>query len=300
MKLERVIVRQKEYSRRGVQLNSSEESIKYTSDLLQNAQEPMFLLSVLNTKGYVISTTVLSVNDFLENKQEVLANAVLSGGAAVIAADTYDSDITSEKLCREISELVMAAGARMLDYIQTSKERVLKLPYIEASRKYQFSRPVDMDSKYIINNLYLETEGSLDIKEPTIIHAIGAIAHDFSTRDREHFGVLNLDEYDEPINYSIISVGNIDSAYVGMRESIITPLLSEAKNCIFFHNHPSGDIIKSKEDIDIAEKLKYALSKFGVTVCDNIIIGEDAIYSFAMDAKLNIYHEMEKEEEYSF
>lgn len=85
-----------------------------------------------------------------------------------------------------------------------------------------------------------------------------------------------------------------------MAESIKTPLLSEAKSVVFFHNHPSGNVTKSKEDIETEEKLRYALSKFGITVRDNIIIGEDTIYSSAMNAKLGIDHEMEKKEEYSF
>lgn len=192
MKLERVIVRQKEYNRRGQLLNSTDESIKYTTKLLQNTEKPMFLMSVLNTKGYVVSTTVLSVNDFLENKQDVLANAILSGGSAVIAADTYESDISSKKICKEISELVTGTGTKMLDYIQVAKGRRLDIPDIEHSDEYQFNRPVELDSKYIINNLYLETEGSLNIKKPTLSNAINAIAHDFSTRDREHFIVLIL------------------------------------------------------------------------------------------------------------
>lgn len=299
MKLKRVSVRQKDYIR-GERLICSEDATNYAKDILKEAEKPMLLMSMLNVKCQVVSTTVVSVSDFNKHKEEILGNIILSGGNGVIAADTYKSETASRRLCGEVSELVMGTGTRMLDYINVSKEKKISIPEEKELKAYDLGKGINLDSGYITNNMYLDEEGSLNIKKPTIGHAINAIAHDLSTRDREHFGVLNLDEYDEPINYSIISIGTVDQAVVGMHESLKTPLLSEAKSCVFFHNHPSGDLTKSEGDIETDEQLRNALSKFGITVRDNIIIGDNAIYSFSMDTELSINHDVERKEEFEF
>lgn len=45
------------------------------------------------------------------------------------------------------------------------------------------------------------------------------------------------------------------------------------------HNHPSGSIMPSKADIDAYYRIKKAADIMGVSVFDNIIIG-DSYYSF--------------------
>ena len=92
----------------------------------------------------------------------------------------------------------------------------------------------------------------------------------------------------------------LERVLIWIHESLKTPLLSEAKSCVFFHNHPSGDLTKSKEDIETDERLKNALSKYGITVRDNIIIGENTIYSLSMDTELSINHDVGRKEKFEF
>ncbi|NCA93279.1 hypothetical protein EOM82_08620 [bacterium] len=54
----------------------------------------------------------------------------------------------------------------------------------------------------------------------------------------------------------------------------------EAKYIIVGHNHPSGDVTPSREDIDFAGTLGSALSVLGIELVDNIIVGGENSLSF--------------------
>lgn len=77
-----------------------------------------------------------------------------------------------------------------------------------------------------------------------------------------------------------LSHGVVDASLIGTREIFIRLLLSSASSFILFHNHPSGSVIKSREDINITEKIKKASELMGVKLVDHIIVGKNCFYSF--------------------
>jgi DNA repair protein RadC len=52
-------------------------------------------------------------------------------------------------------------------------------------------------------------------------------------------------------------------------------VLHNAAGIICFHNHPSGDTVPSKEDIEATERLIAAGEIIGIIVMDHIIVGDD-------------------------
>lgn len=49
---------------------------------------------------------------------------------------------------------------------------------------------------------------------------------------------------------------------------------------ILAHNHPSGNLRPSKQDIQLTEALQELLEKINVMVLDHVIIGDDEYFSF--------------------
>ena len=70
-----------------------------------------------------------------------------------------------------------------------------------------------------------------------------------------------------------ISHGNVNSSIVGTREVFQKALLANAVSIFLIHNHPSGDVSPSREDIQITKRLVDAGNLLGVQVLDHIIIG---------------------------
>jgi DNA repair protein RadC len=55
----------------------------------------------------------------------------------------------------------------------------------------------------------------------------------------------------------------------------------EATSIVLTHNHPSGNLIPSKADEEITQKIKMAASYFDIKVLDHIIVSEEGYFSFA-------------------
>lgn len=117
--------------------------------------------------------------------------------------------------------------------------------------------------------------------------AIRVMADALLDYDREVFAVVNFQTDMRPINFTIISVGCLDSSLVHPREVVKASILSNASGVILFHNHPSGTVEPSKDDIISTDRLKNAFNLMGIRVLDHIIVGNDkSYYSFCKKNKL--------------
>ena len=97
--------------------------------------------------------------------------------------------------------------------------------------------------------------------------------------DREQFITCCMDTKNQPTSINIVSVGTINSSLVHPREVFKTAILGNSSSIIVAHNHPSGDPLPSKEDIDITQRLKEAGKIIGIDLIDHVIIGEDRYVS---------------------
>lgn len=105
----------------------------------------------------------------------------------------------------------------------------------------------------------------------------------FSLLDREEMAVINFDSKMKPINFNVASVGTINSSLAHPRELLKSSILSNAAFVVLMHNHPSGDLTPSKEDVEATEKLCKAFNMLDIQVLDHVIIGgreDNYFYSF--------------------
>jgi len=77
-----------------------------------------------------------------------------------------------------------------------------------------------------------------------------------------------------------ISVGSLTASLVHPRETFKAAIRESAAAVIFIHNHPSGDIKPSQEDILLTRRLVQAGEVIGIQVLDHIIIGDGDHFSF--------------------
>ena len=97
----------------------------------------------------------------------------------------------------------------------------------------------------------------------------------------ERVDVIFLSNIFEVINYKTVSTGTIDKSVVFIRNIVKQILDCNAKYIIMAHNHPSGSLIPSKEDIDITKNIKKALKLIEISLIDHIIISSKGYYSFS-------------------
>ncbi|MCR5691511.1 MAG: JAB domain-containing protein [Eubacterium sp.] len=112
--------------------------------------------------------------------------------------------------------------------------------------------------------------------------AISVMSELLKSLDREYVCVVNLDIKNRPINYNLVSIGDISSANVPMQNVFKSAILSNTASLMLFHSHPSGDCSPSKDDFTMTEKVIQAGKLLNIPVLDHIIIagGSGNYYSF--------------------
>jgi len=115
-------------------------------------------------------------------------------------------------------------------------------------------------------------ESSRDVVDELII--------DMKYLKREEFRCVLLDNNNNIISIETISVGSLTSSIVHPREVFNRAIKKSAVSIILVHNHPSGNLTPSKDDIGITERLNKAGKILGIRILDHIIIGNTEYYSF--------------------
>ena len=141
-----------------------------------------------------------------------------------------------------------------------------------------------MVSIRLVKDSTLETE--ITIKKP--IDAVRLIRDLIKDMDREFLCMVNLKKDGTPINCNIISVGSLDASIINARELMKVSILSNSAGIMLLHNHPSGSLIPSKEDIRVTNKIQLACELMDIRLVDHLIVGGEngRVYSMREQEEL--------------
>lgn len=102
----------------------------------------------------------------------------------------------------------------------------------------------------------------------------------FSLKKKEYFLGITLNGNHEIIQIHVLSVGTVTSSVVYPREVFGVAMNENAAAIILCHNHPSGNLEPSEQDIETTDKLLKASEIIGIPILDHIIINSMNYYSF--------------------
>lgn len=110
---------------------------------------------------------------------------------------------------------------------------------------------------------------------------VQVLGEEIKQYDREVIAIINMQTDSKPINMTIASIGEVNNALASPRELLKAAILSNATGVIMLHNHPSGSLQPSRQDIRLTDKLKMVCDLIDVKLLDHIIIGRgNEYYSF--------------------
>ena len=102
----------------------------------------------------------------------------------------------------------------------------------------------------------------------------------YADRKQEHFLCISINGANEVTTTRVVTVGLVNRLQVHPREVFADPITDRAATIIIAHNHPSGDLIPSKEDTEVTRQLKAAGETLGIKLLDHIIFNNKGYYSF--------------------
>lgn len=125
--------------------------------------------------------------------------------------------------------------------------------------------------------------GGRKIRNPADI--LPVVTH-YADRKQEHFLAISLNGAHEVVGTHVVSVGLVNRTLVHPREVFAEALVERAAAVVCAHNHPSGNVEPSSEDMEITDRLKKAGDVLGVRLLDHVIFSGRGYYSFLEDGTL--------------
>ena len=105
-------------------------------------------------------------------------------------------------------------------------------------------------------------------------------------KKQEYFYCIYVNNKKELIERKLLFMGTINRSTVHPREVFKNAFLCSASGIICVHNHPSGDITPSIEDINFTKSLIEIGHVTGIPIIDHVIVGDCNYYSFFDDGKI--------------
>ena len=111
--------------------------------------------------------------------------------------------------------------------------------------------------------------------------AVKMMADTLKDYDREVFAIINFRPDLKPINVNFVSMGALDQSLVHPREAIKSMVLSNAASVMMVHNHTTGAVFPSKDDVAVTDRMAQLCSMLGIKLLDHVIVGPgNDYYSF--------------------
>ena len=124
------------------------------------------------------------------------------------------------------------------------------------------------------------------ITSPTDVYDI--MEYDFDQVDFEHFYVLLLDNKNQLINKKQLYQGTQNQILIDLKDIFEFVLENRAKKMICVHNHPSGNSLPSKEDLETTKQIWEIAKKLNIVFIDHIIFGKNELYSIILNTKTEL------------
>ncbi len=188
----------------------------------------------------------------------------------------------------ELMAILLCTGLKGKNVLEISKEILKKFPTkkllaldLENLSKI---KGIGTGKACLLLAAFELTKRALEIEDnnlPIINSAKEAVAQlqELRIAQKEHFVVLYLNARNQMICKEIVSVGTLNANLVHPREVFKPGIDCLAASIIIAHNHPSGGVEPSGNDLATTNRLKEAGKIMGIEVIDHIILTKNSFFS---------------------
>ena len=105
----------------------------------------------------------------------------------------------------------------------------------------------------------------------------------YAVRKQETFVCASLSAANEVLAIRVVSLGTVNRTLVHPRELFADPITDRASSLIIAHNHPSGNLEPSAEDILLTKRLVSCGDLLGIAILDHIILNKNGEFFSMME-----------------
>lgn len=162
------------------------------------------------------------------------------------------------------------------DFNNINLEKLRDIEGVGLAKACQIMAAIEFSKRFLVKD-------GIKVKN---IDDVVKLVEELRAKKQEYFLSLTLDGASYLIQKRTVFIGTLNHSIVHPREVFADAISDRAAGIIFVHNHPSGNIDPSKEDIAITNRLLEVGKMVGIEVIDHVIVGKDGCFSFQAEGML--------------
>lgn len=161
-----------------------------------------------------------------------------------------------------------------------SRQQLLEIPGIGSVKATQLQAVAELSRR--MSAVSLKT--GMILKHPATLAEY--FMKELRYEGQECVYAVFLDQKCSLIHSQLITRGTVNASLISSREIFLEALNRNAVYLVLIHNHPSGNVSPSREDLEVTLQIKEAGTILGIPLLDHIIVGHSLYYSFAESGTL--------------
>ena len=202
----------------------------------------------------------------LEKGAKSLSNAELL--ALLLGTGQGAGKLSAVGLGHHILKTLSTHDRDPLDVLRSvSAQELMDIPGIGQAKATTILAALELGKRV----LYTQPQEQVVIEDPAI--AAAYLSNDLMWQPQERFAVLLLDVKHRVIGRQIVSIGTATETLAHPRDIFREAIRQGATRLIVAHNHPSGNVEPSTEDLNLTKQLLAGAEFLGIPVLDHLILG---------------------------
>ena len=156
------------------------------------------------------------------------------------------------------------------DFENLTLEKLLNIHGLGLAKASQILSSIELSRRYLIKQ-NKKISSAKDVYDEL---------KEYHNKKQEYFLCLYLDGANHLIQTKVITIGILNQSLVHPREVFSYAIEKRCASIIVAHNHPSGVLEASNEDINVTKRLKESSKILGIELLDHLIITNDGYFSF--------------------
>ncbi len=192
----------------------------------------------------------------------------------------------------ELIAILLGSGVKGKDIIKLSREierffdtdfetidlnSLQNIHGLGVAKASQILSAIELSRRYLIKEPHKKISCANDVFEEL---------KPYKNKQQEHFLALYLDGANNLYETRVITIGTLNQSLVHPREVFSQAIEKRCASIIVAHNHPSGILEASREDIEVTQRLKQSGQILGIELLDHIIFTKDAFVSLKEEGVL--------------
>ena len=222
--------------------------------------------------GYITCDTAISASNafMLESNGIIYTGSIIPDEYTISASKTTIAE-GDEIIFESTGVAVESLSFKVKDITLNSLKQIDGIGEVKAIK---ILASIELGKRvYLDNNL-------VNIKMDTPEKIYNYMKSEVEGKNQEYFYAIYLDSKKNLIDKKLLFIGTLNKSIVHPREIFKYAYLLSASSIICVHNHPSGNVIPSDEDIYITNTLVNIGKMQGIIIQDHIIIGDNNYFSF--------------------